>query len=150
ARAAGGSGPPAAVVVGARGRRSPVPGGVAALGAPGPHERSEDTGIFYYPRFYRLGRGRAPAGTTGVIAGDLGWVKIAVFPGDAGTFSITVGAPVDDPDLKELADPQRFERFITAFPQVARWRARGVSVPIGGRQTPVLVVRPLRNAPRPF
>jgi 2-polyprenyl-6-methoxyphenol hydroxylase-like FAD-dependent oxidoreductase len=149
-RLADGSELPAALVVDALGRRSPVPGWVAALGAPRPHERSEDTGIFYYTRFYRLARGRVPAGTTGVIAGDLGWVKIAVFPGDAGTFSITVGAPVDDPDLKELADPQRFERFITAFPQVARWRARGVSVPIGGRQTPVLVMGQLRNRLRHF
>ena len=150
-RLADGSQLPAALVVDALGRRSPVPGWVAALGAPTPHERSEDTGIFYYTRFYRLRRGRdAPGGTTGVVAGDLGWVKIAVFPGDAGTFSITVGAPVDDPDLKELADPQRFERFVAAFPQVAPWRARGVSVPIGGRQTPVLVMGQLRNRLRHF
>jgi 2-polyprenyl-6-methoxyphenol hydroxylase-like FAD-dependent oxidoreductase len=147
---ADGSELPAALVVDALGRRSPVPGWLAALGAPRPHERSEDTGIFYYTRFYRLRRGQAPGGTTGVVASDLGWVKIAVFPGDAGTFSITVGAPVDDASLKELADPRQFERFVTAFPQIAPWRARGVSVPIGGRQTPVLVMGQLRNRLRHF
>ncbi len=149
-RLADGSEQPAAFVVDALGRRSPVPGWLAALGAPAPRERSEDTGIFYYTRFYRLRRGRAPRGTTGLVAGDLGWVKIAVFPGDADTFSITVGAPVDDAGLKELADPRRFERFVTAFPQIAPWRARGVSVPISGKDTPVLVMGQLRNRLRRF
>ena len=36
------------------------PDWLTALGAPAPAERSEDTGIFYYTRFYRLRRGRAP------------------------------------------------------------------------------------------
>src|SRR5262249_56689012 len=106
--------------------------------------------IFYYTRFYRLRRGRAPRGTTGLVAGDLGWVKIAVFPGDADTFSITVGAPVDDAGLKELADPRSFERFVTAFPQVAPWRARGVSRPIGGAGTPGVVMGAMRKRPPPF
>ena len=149
-RLADGSELAAALVVDALGRRSPVPTWVTALGAPSPRERSQDTGIFYYTRFYRLRRGRAPRGTTGLVAGDLGWVKIAVFPGDADTFSITVGAPVDDAGLKELADPRRFERFVTAFPQVAPWRARGVSAPIGGAGTPVLVMGQLRNRLRRF
>src|SRR5262249_19705147 len=140
----------ASLVVDALGRRSPAPAWVSALGAPAPRERSQATGIFYYTRFYRLRRGRAPPGTTGLVAGDLGWVKIAVFPGDADTFSITVGAPVDDAGLKELSDPRRFERFVTAFPQVAPWRARGVSAPIGGAGTPVLVMGQLRNRLRRF
>src|SRR5262245_1101305 len=115
----------AAIVVDALGRRSPTPSWLAALGAPPPRERSEDTGIFYYTRFYRLRRGRRPTRGTGLVAGDHGWVKIAVFPGDGDTFSITVGTPVGDADLKELADPRRFERFIGVFPQIAPWRARG-------------------------
>jgi len=140
----------AALVVDALGRRSPVPGWLPAIGAAAPRERSDETGIFYYTRFYRLRRGRAPKGTTGLVAGDLGWVKIAVFPGDADTFSITVGAPVDDAGLKELSDPRRFERFVTAFPQIEPWRARGVSAPIAGKDTPVLVMGQLRNRLRRF
>jgi 2-polyprenyl-6-methoxyphenol hydroxylase-like FAD-dependent oxidoreductase len=149
-RLADGTDIPAALVVDALGRRSPVPGWLAALGGPVPRERSDETGIFYYTRFYRLRRGRAPKGTTGLVAGDLGWVKIAVFPGDADTFSVTVGAPVEDTGLKDLADPGRFERFIGAFPQIVPWRARGVSVPIGGKDTPVLVMGQLRNRLRRF
>src|SRR5207244_2457868 len=104
-RLADGSTMPAAIVVDATGRRSPAP-----------YERSADTGIFYYTRFYRLRRGRGPRGTTGLVAGDLGWVKLAIFPGDNRTFSITVGAPVDDAELRGLAEPARFERFVHAFP----------------------------------
>src|SRR5206468_3198021 len=109
-RLADGSTIPAAIVVDATGRRSRAPGWLAALGAPAPYERSAETGIFYYTRFYRLRRGRGPRGTTGLVAGDLGWVKLAIFPGDNRTLSITVGAPVDDAALRGLAEPARFAR----------------------------------------
>ena len=140
----------AALVVDATGRRSRAPEWLAALGAAAPYERSAESGIFYYTRFYRLRRGRAPRGTTGLVAGDLGWVKIAVFPGDNDTFSITVGAPVGEPRLKGLSDPARFERFVGAFPAVAPWRTGGASVPIAGSKTPVLVMGQLRNRLRRF
>ena len=149
-RLADGSTIPAAIVVDATGRRSRAPGWLAALGAPAPYERSAETGIFYYTRFYRLRRGRGPRGTTGLVAGDLGWVKLAIFPGDGRTFSITVGAPVDDHALRGLAEPARFERFLRAFPAVATWRTRGTSVPIAGEETPVLVMGQLRNRLRRF
>jgi 2-polyprenyl-6-methoxyphenol hydroxylase-like FAD-dependent oxidoreductase len=141
---------PAAIVVDASGRRSRAPDWLAALGVPRPWERSAETGIFYYTRFYRLCRGRGPRGTAGLVAGDLGWVKIAVFPGDNGTFSITVGAPVDDPRLKDLSDARRFEQFLKAFPAVAPWRRPGLSQPIAGPDTPVLVMGQLRNRLRRF
>src|SRR5881409_3458605 len=149
-RLADGSMIPAAIVIDATGRRSRAPEWLAALGAPAPYERSAETGIFYYTRFYRLHRGRGPRGTTGLVAGDLGWVKLAVFPGDNRTFSITVGAPVDDDALRGLAEPARFERFLHAFPAVAPWRTRGTSAPIAGEETPVLVMGRLRNRLRRF
>jgi 2-polyprenyl-6-methoxyphenol hydroxylase-like FAD-dependent oxidoreductase len=141
---------PAGLVVDATGRRSRAPQWLAALGADPPRESSFETGIFYYTRFYRVRRGRAPRGTAGLAAGDLGWLKLAIFPGDKDTFSITVGAPVADPRLKELSDPERFERFLGAFPAIAPWRAKGTSVPIAGAQTPVLVMGQLRNRVRRF
>ena len=106
--------------------------------------------MFYYTRFYRLHRGRAPRGTTGLVAGDLGWVKVAIFPGDRASFSISVVAPVADPSLHGLSDPARFEAFLRAFPAVAPWRARAVSTPIDGPATPVLVMGQLRNRLRRF
>jgi 2-polyprenyl-6-methoxyphenol hydroxylase-like FAD-dependent oxidoreductase len=141
---------PAAIVIDATGRRSRAPQWLAALGAARPRERSTETGIFYYTRFYRLLRGRPPVGGPGLVAGDLGWVKLAIFPGDGATFSITVGTSVDDAALKRIAHPRDFERFLAAFPAVAPWRARGVSVPIDGPATPVLVMGQLRNRLRRF
>jgi 2-polyprenyl-6-methoxyphenol hydroxylase-like FAD-dependent oxidoreductase len=149
-RLADGSTLPAAIVVDASGRRSRAPEWLAALGAAAPWERDADTGIFYYTRFYRIRRGRAPRGTTGLVAGDLKWVKLAIFPGDRDTFSITVGAPVDEPRLKGLAEPGRFERFLRAFPAIAPWRAERTSAPIAGPATPVLVMGQLRNRLRRF
>lgn len=140
----------ASFVVDALGRRSPAPAWLASLGTTAPRERSTDTGIFYYTRFYRLRRHKAPRGTTGLVAGDVGWVKLAIFPGDNDTFSITVGTPVDDAALKRLAEPAQFERFVAAFPQIAPWRARGVSEPIGGDDGPVRVMGQLRNRLRHF
>ena len=141
---------PAALVVDASGRRSRAPDWLAALGTSPVRERTADTGIFYYTRFYRLRRGRAPRGTTGLVAGDLGWVKLAVFPGDHDTFSITVGAPLDEPRLRGLVDPTRFERFLSAFPGMKPWRGRGAASPLLGPKTPVLVMGQLRNRLRHF
>jgi 2-polyprenyl-6-methoxyphenol hydroxylase-like FAD-dependent oxidoreductase len=138
-----------ALVVDATGRRSRAPEWLEALGAPRPRERTADTGILYYTRFYRLLRG-APPGGSGLVAGDLKWVKLAIFPGDRGTFSITVGPPVDDAPLKRLAEPEQFERFVAAFPALAPWRAPGTSTPIFGPATPVLVMGQLRNRTRRF
>src|SRR6185503_8565778 len=59
-------------------------------------------------------------------------------------------APVDEPRLKNLSEPATFERFVSAFPAVAPWRARGASVPIDGPTTPVLVMGQLRNRLRRF
>jgi 2-polyprenyl-6-methoxyphenol hydroxylase-like FAD-dependent oxidoreductase len=140
----------AALVVDATGRRSKAPEWLEALGALRPQERASDTGILYYTRFYRLLRGTPPVGGTGLVAGDLGWVKLAIFPGDQRTFSITVGPPIDDGALKRLSDPEQFERFVAAFPSMAPWRSDGASEPVFGPATPVLVMGQLRNRRRTF
>jgi flavin-dependent dehydrogenase len=140
----------AALVVDTTGRRSRAPQWLAALGAPPPRERSVPCGIFYYTRFYRERRGPSPAARPALVAGDLGWVKVALFPADAGSFSITVGAPVGDARLRALVEPACFERFLGAFPTVAPWRAGRASEPIAGPQTPVLVMGQLHNRLRRF
>lgn len=149
-RLADGAALDAALVVDATGRRSKAPEWLEALGAPRPRERASDTGILYYTRFYRLLHGMPPVGGTGLVAGDLGWVKLAIFPGDQRTFSITVGPPIDDAALKRLSDPEQFERFVAAFPSMAPWRSDGASEPVFGPATPVLVMGQLRNRRRTF
>ena len=140
----------ATLVVDTTGRRSRAPQWLTALGAPPPRERSAPCGIFYYTRFYRERRGPVPAARPALVAGDLGWVKVALFPADAGSFSITVGAPVGDTSLRTLVDPDCFERFLGAFPTVAPWRAGRAAEPIAGPGTPVLVMGQLHNRLRRF
>jgi hypothetical protein len=77
-------------------------------------------------------------------------VKLAIFPGDQRTFSITVGPPIGDAALKRIGDPEQFERFVAAFPAMAPWRADGASEPVFGPATPVLVMGQLRNRIRHF
>jgi hypothetical protein len=138
-------------VVDASGRRSKAAEWLERLRRRGrASARATRTGILYYTRFYRLQRGTPPVGGTGLVAGDLGWVKLAIFPGDQRTFSITVGPPVGDGALKRLADPDQFERFVAALPSMAPWRAKGASEPVFGPTTPVLVMGQLRNRLRHF
>jgi 2-polyprenyl-6-methoxyphenol hydroxylase-like FAD-dependent oxidoreductase len=138
------------LVIDASGRRSPARDWLRAIGAGEPRERVVPTGIFYFTRFYRLLGARPVGATIGLIAGDLGWIKLATFPGDANSFSITVGTDIEDRPLRALSDPAAFEALIGAFPEVARWRARGVSRPIDGPRTPVLVMGGLANRQRSF
>jgi 2-polyprenyl-6-methoxyphenol hydroxylase-like FAD-dependent oxidoreductase len=141
---------PGALVIDASGRRSRAPEWLAEIGARRPHERRVDTGIFYFTRFYRLTGASPPGATTGLVAGDVGWLKCATFPGDGDTFSITLGTDIDDRPLRALAQPRVFEALIAAFPQLAAFRARGVSEPIDGPDTPVLVMGGLKNSARSF
>jgi len=145
-----GSHMPASIVVDALGRRSPTASWLQQIGAPAPADHDSDCGIFYLTRFYRFRPGKEPAHPSGLVASDLGWVKLAVFPGDAGTFSITIGTPVADEALKGLQNPEIFERFLSAFPSIAPWRGRGVSTPVDGPSTPVRIMGRLRNRRKVF
>ena len=138
------------LVIDASGRRSRAGEWLAAIGATAPRERSVETGIFYFTRFYRLTGPRPPGATTGLVAGDVGWLKCATFPGDGNTFSITLGTSTEDRPLRALAKPAVFEAVIAAFPQLAIWRARGISKPIDGARTPVLVMGGLSNRASSF
>jgi 2-polyprenyl-6-methoxyphenol hydroxylase-like FAD-dependent oxidoreductase len=115
-------------VVDASGRRSKLPAWLAAIGAPRPKEEAEDCGIYYCSRFYRL-RGERPQGET-TIAGDLGYLKYAVFSGDSGIFSITFAASPDDAPLRALLREKPFEAAAEAIPAVAPWVAPAVAEPI--------------------
>ena len=136
------------LVVDASGRRSRAAEWLPEIGARAPRERSVHTGIFYFTRFYRLVGERPPGATAGLVAGDVGWLKLATFPGDNGTFSITVGSDIDDAELRALSEPDVFEAVVGACPQIAAWR--GVAEPIDGPDTPVLVMGGLSNRMRSF
>jgi 2-polyprenyl-6-methoxyphenol hydroxylase-like FAD-dependent oxidoreductase len=134
---------PCAFVVDASGRRSRTDRWLVDLGVDMPAERRVDTGIFYYTRFYRR-HGARPEPTDEPAAGDLGWIKVAVFPADADAFSITIGVPTSEPWLKAVAREDAFERCIGMFPSVLRWRA------VGEPSGPVLGMGGLANRRRRF
>ncbi len=132
------------LIVLAGGRRGDVPAWFAAIGATSVPEEDEDTGIVYWSRFYRL-LGDAPT-TEGPIGADLGYLKFAVFPGDNGTFSVTLATPNDDAPMRSLSAPGHFDVAAAALQPVAPWVAPGVSEPI----TEVHPMARLRNRLRTF
>jgi 2-polyprenyl-6-methoxyphenol hydroxylase-like FAD-dependent oxidoreductase len=110
------------LVVAAVGRRSVVPEWLTAIGAAQVHEESEDTGIVYFSRFYRMKPGAQIPQRAGVIGGDLGYLKYGVFAGDNGTFSITLATPTDDEQLrKTLADPVVFDAAAQQLVAATDW-----------------------------
>jgi 2-polyprenyl-6-methoxyphenol hydroxylase-like FAD-dependent oxidoreductase len=133
------------LVVDASGRRSKLPEWLAAIGARAPREDSEPCGIFYSTRFYQRRPGVAgPRATTGVMGADLGYLKWGVFPGDDGTFSVTLCASPDDPELRPILHPRPFELAAGLVPATREWVDPAVAEPL----TEVHGMGDLRNTRR--
>ena len=110
------------LVVAAVGRRSVVPEWLSAVGAADVPEEVEDTGIVYFSRFYRLNPGHDAPARSGVIGGDLGYLKYGVFAGDNRTFSITLATPSDDDRLRKLlAGTEMFEAAARQLTAIKDW-----------------------------
>jgi len=137
---------PADVVVDATGRRSALPRWLVEIGAGSPAEESEDCGIFYTSRFYRLRPGQEPPPSSGLLGIDIGYLKYAVFPGDGGIFSVTLAASVEDPALRAVVREPFFEAAAHELPPVRAWIDPERSEPV----TPVHSMASLRNRRRRF
>jgi 2-polyprenyl-6-methoxyphenol hydroxylase-like FAD-dependent oxidoreductase len=95
-------------------------------------EESEDCGILYFTRHYRLNpgveeppRGKAP------VTGDLEYLKFGVFPGDNGCFSITLCVPEVEEELrKRVVDPATFDGVCARLPGLAPWIDPATATPI--------------------
>lgn len=95
-------------------------------------EESEDCGILYYTRHYRLNpgvtepeRGEAP------LTGDLEYLKFGVFPGDNGCFSITLCVPEIEEELrKKIVDPAIFDACCASLPGLTPWIDPATATPI--------------------
>ena len=118
---AGGAVLRADVVVDACGRRSPLPRWLVEVGADPVPESVEDTGIVYSSRFYRVVDGDYDAGAHGLVVGDLGYLKYAVFPGDNGTLSITFGVHSDDAEMRRLLRPGPFTAVAAELGATRPW-----------------------------
>ena len=129
------------LVVAALGRRSAVPRLLSQIGVD-PIGTSEDTGIIYLSRFYRLLADAEPPPAAGPIGGDLGYLKYAVFQGDNRTFSVTFAIGTHDDELRLLLlDPLGFDAAAGALPATAGW----VEVDRAGAITDVHVMGGLLN-----
>ncbi len=133
------------LVVDATGARGPTERWLDAVGAPVASE-SHDSGIVYSSRFYRLRDGAEVPVAGGPVAGDLGYLKFAVFVGDNRTFSVTLAVPTDDAVLRRsLARPGAFEEAARAIDPAREW-LDGRAQPI----TDVHLMAGLRNRKRRF
>ncbi len=110
------------LVVDAAGRTS---GGIDQLrdAGAGITEESEDCGILYFTRHYRLNPGvEEPERGKNPITGDLEYLKFGVFPGDNGCFSITLCVPQIEEELrKKIVDPMTFDKACSQLPGLAPW-----------------------------
>lgn len=129
------------VVVAATGRRTGVPRWLGDLGIE-LETREEDTGIVYLSRFYRLRDGVDAPESTGVVGGDLGYLKYAIFQGDNRTYSVTFAVRTHDDDMRSrLLDADTFDHAARILPATSAWAADGLGDPI----TPVHVMAGLLN-----
>jgi len=129
------------LVVAANGRRSEYPRWVREAGLGEIDEVVEDTGIVYWSRFYRLLPGAEEPKQEGPIGGDLGYMKFAVFPGDNGTFSVTLATGNTDDVFRALAKEEHFDAVTKLLVPTAPWVDPAVSEPI----TPVHPMAKLLN-----
>lgn len=95
-------------------------------------EESEDAGILYYTRHWRLLPGQTPPERGPVPgAGDMGFIKYGVFPADNGCFSITLSVPEIEETLRlAVMRPEIFDRICQLLPGVAPWIAADRSEPV--------------------
>jgi len=134
------------LVIDASGRRSAILRWLEALGVVAPAQESEECGIFYASRFYRLRPGASEPRREGPIGADLGYMKFAIFNGDSRIFSITLAASPEDAPLRSVLHPAPFEAAARAIPAIRPWLDPGRSEPITG----VHGMAKLRNRRRRF
>ncbi len=121
----------AELVVVASGRRGDLGQWLAEIGVESMVETTDDTGIVYLSRFYRLLDDCDYPPRSGPIGGDLGYIKYGVFSGDNRTFSVTLAIPTDDVELRRrLTDPQTFDSCARRLVATSTW--------LDGRAEPIV------------
>lgn len=111
-------------VVDASGRGSHARDWLIQIGARPPDKRRTPCGIFYASRFYRERRERSLPANLGELTADLGYLKYGVFPGDRGTFSLSIAVSSDDRSLRPVAGAAGFDRAAQSLPIPRGWLER--------------------------
>jgi len=115
------------LVIDAGGRTSRFPRWLAGLGL-AVEEQKDDAEIVYYTRHFKLNPGQVepPRGQRSG-AGDLGYLKFGVFPGDNGPFAIILCLPVAERGLlKAIRSPGGFDTTCRAIPGLEPWLREGM------------------------
>lgn len=124
----------AELVVDASGRRSPLPGSLAAAGEP-VRIHEQPCGITYVTRHYRLREEGLPAPLFFGLAAriELPSLMAALFLADDRVFSVIVGTPPADRELRRLlVDEHRYDAVLGQLPTHAPWVAPDASYGITG------------------
>ncbi|MFI0899007.1 NAD(P)/FAD-dependent oxidoreductase [Streptomyces sp. NPDC020983] len=111
------------LVIDAAGRRSPVPRWLARAGARPAHRESQETGIAYFCRWYRLPPGARDAEPL-VLGTAAPYANCGVFPSDNGYFALALTVSVADPTRGALRDPRVFDSAAKVFPAGREWLSR--------------------------
>lgn len=113
------------VVVDASGRTTRFPRWLAELGKH-VEEENDDAEIVYYTRHYKLKPGvqEPPRDGKDRAAGDLGYIKFGVFPGDNGNFALIMCVHNDETELREaVTDGATFDAICRSIPGLRPWVA---------------------------
>lgn len=119
------------VVVDASGRGTKFPAWLDALGSKVVIE-DDDADIVYYTRHYQLNPGEEEPSRHSKerSAGDLGYMKYGVFPGDNGHFAVIICLPNHEAELREaIKDPGQFDNICNAIPGLKPWVNSSKSTP---------------------
>jgi 2-polyprenyl-6-methoxyphenol hydroxylase-like FAD-dependent oxidoreductase len=119
------------VVLDAGGRRTLVPGWLAAAGAEVPYD-TQDCETTYHTRHYRL-RPDSPLPMFAVVSvGDqvTGAVQLIGFPGDHGAFALCLATMPGDEDLAPLRHNWGFDAVLALFPSTGAWVDPANATPI--------------------
>ena len=111
------------LVIDAGGRTSKFKEWLAAKGATFTSE-DDDAEIVYYTRHYKLlpGVEEPPRRGKERSAGDLGYIKYGVFPGDGGHFAVIICLPNHETELREaIKDGDRFDEICRSIPGLLPW-----------------------------
>lgn len=111
------------IVIDASGRTSKFPEWLSDLGA-NISKEDDDAEIVYYTRHYQLNAGQEEPSrhSKNRSAGDLGYFKYGVFPGDNGHFAIIVCLPNQETELREaIKVSEQFDAICASIPGLEPW-----------------------------
>lgn len=124
------------IVIDASGRTTSFPRWFGEMGLAVAEEKV-DAEIVYYTRHYRLREGESePPRGTRPGAGDLGYLKFGVFPGDNGNFAIILCVPIAEEQIKKaVRNAELFDQICLNIPGLEPWlagdRAEPTTQPFG-------------------